>query len=440
MTTELDVRLGFSYSIGLYLAVNAVPDALLVMDGKDCVVQKTSQIQGNHDWHSTLTSSDGSHRVLTTHAMPEDVWKGRQADVERVLRYAVARGDIGVVLLGALRMASITEPQYDMILERFARDTGTTKPLVLLPTRSREDDWIAGYADTLAALARALPLSQRLPSDVPRVGIVGYLLDRNEEDHGANLRELRRLIEGIGARLVSVWLGGESTKQLAAIGEADVLVAMPYARQAGQILAERTGARLVEGDLPMGLGGTSRWLQQVALALRTEEQAQAFVDRELAHAAPKLEWVVSLLLAGQSMAFLGDPHLMRGFLDMAKELGIRVPFRAIWAASREDQDDLRDDPLDDPVVFTDPREGQMSTAFDRVIAERNVRLVVANSYALLDLSPKIAAFELGYPSFHAHALTDQPFLGYTGCLSLVGRLTERLKLHELLAPPLPPPG
>ena len=40
-----EVRLGLSHALGAYLAINALPDSLIVMDGKDCVIQKTSQIQ-----------------------------------------------------------------------------------------------------------------------------------------------------------------------------------------------------------------------------------------------------------------------------------------------------------------------------------------------------------------------------------------------------------
>lgn len=44
MNTDFDVRLGFSCSFGVYLAVHALPDALIIVDGKDRVVQKVEQI------------------------------------------------------------------------------------------------------------------------------------------------------------------------------------------------------------------------------------------------------------------------------------------------------------------------------------------------------------------------------------------------------------
>lgn len=436
---EFDVRLGLSHALGAYVAVNALPDSLIVMDGKDCVVQKTSQLQGNHDWQSTLVSASGAHRVLTTNAMPEEVWKGRDEDVERCVKYAIGRQDVRVVFLAASRMASITEPDYQMMLESCAEQTGTGKPLVLLPTRSMLGDWLQGYSDTLECLARVLPLDDRPAERGRRVGIVGYMMDRCEEDHLANLHELARLIEGIGGELLCTWLDGRPSTHLGTIGRADVIVSLPYARAAASELARRTGAQRVETGLPMGLEGTSRWLRSIADALGTSERAEAFIDRELATAVPRLEWVVRTLSTGHAMAFVGDPHLLRGFLELSRELGIAVPFRGILAEAREDQRDLEHDVLDDPVVFVDPRAGQMREAFERAVVERGVELVIASSYALDDLMPKIAAFELGFPSFHSHALADQPFLGYRGCLSLVARLAERHAMHRLLHDPCPRP-
>ena len=302
------------------------------------------------------------------------------------------------------------------------------------------NDWLQGYSDALACLARALPLEERASTPGRRVGIVGYLMDRNEEDHHSNLRELARLMEGIGGELLCTWLDGSPTTHLASIGRADVIVSLPYAREAAAELARRTGAKLVEGALPMGLEGTSRWLRSIAASLGDEARAEAFIDKELASAAPKLEWVVRMLSNAPAMAFIGDPHLLRGFLELSQELGIRVPFRGIFAEARDDQQDLTSDELDAPVVFVDPRAGQMRAAFAHAVAERDVGLVIANSYVLDDLMPEIAAFELGFPSFHSHALTDQPFLGYRGCLSLVGRLTERLSMHRLLHDPRPRPS
>lgn len=336
-------------------------------------------------------------------------------------------------MLCAMRMASVTDPPYDLIIDKVAQDTGNDKPMVLLPTRSMREDWLSGYADTLSCLAKELELVDTpVDSERPRVAIVGYLMDRNEQDHHANIRELRRLVEALGAELVSVWLCGEPVSHLREAGRAQLIVSLPYARKAAKTLARRTGAKLVETQLPMGLEGTSHWLRQIAAALERPDDAERVIEAELREVAPRLEGVVPMLLVNQSMAFAGDPYLMRAFIALAHELGVRVPFRMIFAPEDESHHDLLEDTLDDPFVIVDPREGHSKDAFDRIVAERDVLLLVGNTYAIADLKPKIAAYELGFPSFHRHALTEQPYLGYQGCLSLIARMTECSLMHRLL--------
>ena len=59
---EFSPRLAYSYMVGVYLAVNAIRDARLVVEGPDCTYMKAQYVQGNHDVLSTLTSVSGYHR------------------------------------------------------------------------------------------------------------------------------------------------------------------------------------------------------------------------------------------------------------------------------------------------------------------------------------------------------------------------------------------
>jgi len=53
----------FPGMLGVYLAVNAVPDLFALVDGPDCALYKAHFIHGRHDWESTLLRADGRHRV-----------------------------------------------------------------------------------------------------------------------------------------------------------------------------------------------------------------------------------------------------------------------------------------------------------------------------------------------------------------------------------------
>jgi hypothetical protein len=430
VSSEFDVRLSYPYMLGVYTAANAIPDALVGIDGRSCAVPKAQQIHGNHDWRSTLLASDGQHRILHTNVERREVWRDRREAIRVMIREGLARPDVSVMFLGAQRMASIGEPPYAELVDELQGTAG--KNIVLLPIRS-DGDWLTGYEDALAGLARRLPLDT--DGGVPRSGVAlcGYLWDRNEDDHHGNMRELERLLAGLGVKVVSAWLDGRPTRSLAAVGRARFIISLPYAREAARVLAERTGAGLLETDLPLGLDGTTRWLRQIAAALGVQPRmTEALIDNELGAAAPRLEWAVPLAFLRRAFGFMGDPHLMRAFIGMAHELGARVPLRVIWTIDRPAHEDLRRDDLDDPTVVVDPREGELAARLGPALGPAGVDLVVGNSRALLDVPPEIATVELGFPSFDAHALTDRPFLGYRGCLCLVERIAEQRRLHELL--------
>lgn len=59
-------RCTFPYLHGVYLAVNAIPDACLLVDAPACAFQKAEQIFGTHDLMSDLLDADSRHRVVHT--------------------------------------------------------------------------------------------------------------------------------------------------------------------------------------------------------------------------------------------------------------------------------------------------------------------------------------------------------------------------------------
>jgi hypothetical protein len=67
---DFSMRATYTYLLGVYLGVNALRDAFLLVEGPDCTYMKAQYIQGNHDWLSTLTSVSGFHRIANTALHP----------------------------------------------------------------------------------------------------------------------------------------------------------------------------------------------------------------------------------------------------------------------------------------------------------------------------------------------------------------------------------
>lgn len=423
-----------SYQIGCNLAVNAIADAWLVVDGPNCVLFRTTQIQGNHDWGSDLMRSSGLHRVADTDCTPDRAALGDARILEDRLQAIDALDECELILLGAMAPVAITGRQYDRIVRRLEPPLRT--PLVHLASGSLTGDWLDGYGQTLAALARQLPLTGLRTGDRDAVGVIGYLMDRNEGDHRANLAELARLVQAAGGRYAGAWLSGGTRRDLQRAAAAGTLVSLPYGRAAARELAARTGARLVECRLPVGLEGTSRFVRALAEALGHQRRAEAWLEGQLGDAARKLEWILPKRLFGKRLVVIADPHLGAAVTGALTELGCRVPLRIYWSTETHVEPAERSgaDPL-----LVNPQAADVLTAMRIMNQEPHPPdLLLTNSQALTLLrkvpGPDVPWVEIGFPSFHSHALFDAPWLGLTGVLGLVDRVANALARAQVPVP------
>ena len=416
----------FTYMIGTYLAVNAIQDAWLLVEGPDCVHLKTQFVQGNHDWLSTLTSVSGFHRVANTALHPSHMTGSREKALAGALERIAAHPATAGVLLTSMPMAFVTGADYERLCREAAAKTGKT--VALIPGKSLSGDWLDGYAETLYSLARSVDLAGGAP-DPKKVAIVGHLFDRNEEDQRANVRDLRALLESLGLEVVSVWLEGQRFAELGAVKDAGLILSFPYARKAAKWIGRRTGARVVECDLPFGLAATERWLRQVGREVGCEARADEVIDRHLAALIPRLEWVIPFVFQNRRFGWVGDPFLARGFREIAELLGAHVPLAVITNPERQ-VGPLRDEYGPDARVLVSPLRNTMVAFLREAVPALGVTLLVTNN-AGVGVVP-VASVEFGFPSLYQHALYDRPFLGFNGFMAFVDTLANAIRHQEVV--------
>ncbi len=407
------------YQLGVYLAVNAVSDACLVVDGSDCVMPKADFLAGNHDLRSTLLAPDGAHRVLCsmTGPLPQD--ENHERKLAGLLGEVAASGRFGAVLVTGLPFLKLAGVDYEGV----AAGVRAAAPVADVPARSLEADWLEGYDLALEALARALPEPDRRKKRAgrPRVALAGYLYDRGERDHLANLAELRRLLVLAGVEPVCVFPSGGNFRELSAALTADLVVSLPYGRRAAARLAARSGARLLETGLPLGFKGTSAWLAAVrrAVGLKGGFPAElAALERAAAlETAPALD-----ALAHRNVVFAGDPYLFSAFSSFSAELRLRPRAALLCARARPLAAGLPG------TLLFSPGTAEAAAAVRRLSGYAAPHLAVGNSFAVTEkFFPGLPFVELGFPSYGHHCLGDEPFLGYAGARTLAGRLVNALR-------------
>lgn len=415
MTEDFGHPMNFPSLLGVYLAANAVPDAYVLVDGPDCALYKAHFIHGRHDWNSTLLSVTGRHRVAFTNVCARGVVKEHDDLLIRNIRMLDGLEESGIVLVTALPLCSITGVDYGRIIHG---QTGRLKkPAVAIPPGSLAGDWLDGYGQTLCALAGGLELgaSRKRPRSA---AIVGYLMDRNEADHLANLEEIRRMLKALSLEPISIWLGGEPAASLRRAGEAEWIVSLPYGRRAARLIAEKTGARLIEAELPFGLPKTADFLRRLGRAVGRPERAEAFIEREMRRVVPRIEWVLPHLFLNRRVAFVGDPHLLGGFLDVAEDAGMRVAGAVVTGRS------AHGGARAGLSVLHEPSQGSEEV---RRLFEAGLDLIVSHGLAAGGLGwDGVPLMEFGFPSYSHHAFFDRPFLGYNGFLAFLERMAEHL--------------
>lgn len=413
---EWGTPLNYPSLLGVYLAVNAVADAHILVDGPDCALYKAHFIHGRHDWSSTLLDVGGRHRVAFTNVCSRGVVLQHDETIGRHVRELAARPEAGLLLVTALPMCSITGVDYGRVLRGLE---GLKKPAVDIPPSSLIGDWLDGYGQTLHAAAKALDwgCGELRPGTV---AVVGCMMDRNEGDHRGNIQELRRLLAGLSLELVSVWPGGESFAAMSAAREASLIISLPYGRRAASYIAERTGARLVEAPAPFGLAKTESFLSAAAQAAGRTAAAEAFHAAETRRVVSRLKWVLPYLFLNKRVAFIGDPYLLDGFLDIAEDAGLNVR-GAIATGSRRHG----------------PQRPGASVLFEPAERGDQVRKVLGDDLDLLvschrderreDAGRGVPVMEFGFPSYKHHVFADQPFLGYNGILAFLERMAACLQ-------------
>jgi nitrogenase molybdenum-iron protein alpha/beta subunit len=400
------------YMVGVYLAVNALPDVYLLTDGPDCLFFKAEYVHGAQDFHSTLLDVKGRHRVAHTLADINNVVLDREVHITEMARRLVRQPEAGMVLITAMPMASITGTQYDRIARELAIETG--KNVAEVPAKSLQADWIDGYGQVLAAIAREIPLADDVERDPRTVAVIGPLVDRTEADRLADLKEIKHILEdGLGLKVCSIWPSNVPVAELASVAQAGTIISLPYGTRAAKILKRRTGATLIDAPLPIGPAGVEAFVMAVADRLGCTDRAEAFLQKERAQWAGPLA-LASENLAGRRFGVIADPWLAEASVSLLRDVGAQV----VMAQSTSF----------DP----DPVSGLPALRDMTDFSEVEMFLVPTRG---IDISLRLARpfFEYGFTSYGTHAFFDAPLFGFRGAVNLLSGIMSNLALFEWTA-------
>ena len=110
--------------------------------------------------------------------------------------------------------------------------------------------------------------------------MLGFFFHRYEADQTADLAQIRQLFKVTGQSCGPIWFSGQPWAELATAAESARVVVLPYLRSVQRKLARRLRKRqLINLDLPMGIGGTCRFVRELAQAVACSAATAAITAR-----------------------------------------------------------------------------------------------------------------------------------------------------------------
>lgn len=423
---DFSTRHLISFMVGVYVAINAIHDAYLLVEGPDCTYMKTYYVQGNQDYLSSLTSLSGFHRIANTALHPSQMAKSREEHISSMLLKMGKEKETGCVMITSMPCSYITGVDFERLCRSVSENTG--KPVIHIPGKSLSNDWLKGYEETLIAIANQIKFEKPTPKG-DNVAIVGYLYDRNEEDNKGNIRELTRLLHNLGLNLISVWAGGQNFAEFETIKNAGTIISFPYGRSAAKILAQRLKLRLLETDLPFGLTATENWIRKLGNFFGREVQAEKLIDNELKKIIPKLEWVIPFLFQNRNFGYIGDPYLINGLAEIMEMIGGTLKFAII--TNRKTYLEFVNLKNNSTTILIEPTANTISNFYNTYGRNNEIDCMITNNTGLDFISPQQHAIvEFGFPAYNVHALYDRPYLGFKGFLAFIDTMANQMRMFE----------
>ncbi len=407
---------------GVFMASHSIPDSILVLHkGTGCKMKGSTHISDL--FHESFS------QICWTEVSGVDILTDSHAMIEDTVLTNYERRRPGLIALATSSVIELTGFDMRESVELLQPKVGC--PLVFVPTSGYEGDMYDGLADFTRALAGFVDWT--LEPEPGTVNIFGYPFERYEMDHGANIRELKRLVEAIGLHPGAWFLSGQRAGQLLSAHKGAVNSVLPYFNKYRKELEETSGRPALAGDLPMGIAGTTKWLNNIAAAAGADpDKTGTFIKNETARVRILLD--IAKRFLGESTACIIQPTpLAAGCAALALELGMDLKNIVLLDSSLGGADEFlralsrltAENSPDDLNILENPSWDKVA-GLPEFHEDKNKRLPAIIISPTIEMKKQLIfelnIVELGSPSYYKHMIYPAPCLGYEGTVALTQRI------------------
>lgn len=374
----------------------------------------------------------GQPRVPCTTLQQEDIIYGSEAKLRSALQQLKSRYPehlVGIVNTCAL---SLIGEDLQGVSREFVGQGGQ---VVHVESSGFTGGLAAGFQQVCRTLVREImrPPREKCPRSVNLVGpMIGHYNWRND------INELKRLLGMLGIGVNAVITAGASLQEMIEAPKAalNAVVYEEYGETVAREMEERFGLPWVgtNGFAPYGLRNTALWLRQVARAL--EMDAEGPLQQEIETISRRVYPYLARYLGGGALkglpvAVCADGSVALALADFLAEylgmdpvlLGVKTAGPGVEGLVRRFSEEHSAEPL----VLWEPdleevAEGLRKTAPELILGSGFERLA-AQEVGL----GEVPFIRLSFPIWDQLILSERPFIGTKGVLSLAEEILNALR-------------
>lgn len=382
-------------------------------------------------------------KIPTTCLTEMDVIFGAQEKLMANVRRAVEVFNPKVIALLTSCSANIIGENMELVAETMTKELGIK--VIGINTREHTWDHTEGRILTQRALVKELmhKAERKEPKSVNLIGL--YPGDLNWR---GDVKELKRILEGIGVKVQTALTAGSKVEELAKAPKAElnVVVSSEYGLRVAKDMEELFGIPFLDFPPPYGINGTRRWLEEIGLRLAIKKhEIERFVEEESKKVAQLV--VPCLVSFGQirllrqiPTALLGNASRIASLIGfLREELGMKpvlVGAKNSTENSLRFLDEVKDRlNLDYSVIeniksIEDVAKGLESKGFDFLFGSE-----VEKQLGKKLLYEGMAFVAIESPIFFKINVLQNPFMGFRGVAPLYQEIINaRLDLYESSRP------
>lgn len=220
--------------------------------------------------------------VLTTNVNEKNIVYGSEKKLEGAIREVARKYQPDVIMVATSCATGIIGDNVDAVMKKLASELKAK----LLPIHCEgfAGEYRSGFDLVFSELVKLMepPTPESRTALSKSVNIVGAKMGPERTEVDTDVKELVRLIRGIGAEINAVIAGDCTLEQLKKAPSVAVNCGLCYdiGYALGKAMERIYSTPMNSTILPYGIEATKKWLLTAASYLGLEEQAQALCDRE----------------------------------------------------------------------------------------------------------------------------------------------------------------